>query len=216
MAENTKQAHASQEHMGRETIHLRIATIDDAQELLDIYAPYVTRTAISFEYDVPGLEEFRARISNTLQKYPYIVAVKDREILGYAYTHAFVGRAAYDWSAETTIYLKEDSTRTGIGRMLYEALERISKEQNILNMNACIGYPEIEDEHLTMNSVRFHEHMGYRMVGVFHNSGYKFGTWYHMVWMEKIIGEHTPAPLPVIPFSRLNLEKITHLLHFST
>ena len=194
----------------------RIATISDAKELLDIYAPYVTDTAISFEYDVPSLEEFEARITDILKKYPYLVAENNGEILGYAYTHAFVGRAAYDHAVETTIYLKEGRTKMGIGRMLYEALERISSAQNILNMNACIGYPEPPDEHLTMNSVQFHEHMGYRMVGTFHNCGYKFGTWYHMVWMEKMIGKHNPTPLPVIPFSDLNTEEITHLLHFST
>ena len=203
-----------QEHLNKPTI--RIATTDDTKQLLDIYAPYVTKTAISFECDVPSLEEFEGRIVNTLKKYPYLVAESGGEILGYAYTHAFVGRAAYDHAVETTIYLKEGSTKTGIGRMLYEALERISKEQNILNMNACIGYPEIPDEHLTMNSVEFHGHMGYRMVGTFHNCGYKFGTWYHMVWMEKIIGEHCSNPLPVIPFPDLNIEKIAHILHFST
>ena len=203
-----------QEQITKPTI--RIAAINDAKELLDIYAPYVTDTAISFEYDVPSLTEFEARIADILKKYPYLVAECDGEILGYAYTHAFVGRAAYDWSAETTIYLKENKTKSGVGRMLYEALERISEAQNILNMNACIGYPETEDEHLTLNSVQFHEHMGYRMVGIFHNCGYKFGTWYHMVWMEKMIGVHSPTPLPVIPFSELNQEKIRHLLQFST
>lgn len=195
---------------------IRVATAADAKELLDIYAPYVTDTAISFEYDVPGLSEFEARIADILKKYPYLVAEYDGEILGYAYTHAFVGRAAYDHAVETTIYLKKGKTKMGVGRMLYEALERISVAQNIFNMNACIGYPEVPDEHLTLNSVQFHEHMGYQMVGTFHNCGYKFNTWYHMVWMEKIIGNHDSAPLPVIPFPDLNSEKVAHLLHFST
>ena len=195
---------------------IRVATIDDAQELLNIYAPYVMKTAITFEYDVPGIREFEARIADTQEKYPYLVAEYDGEILGYACTHAFHERAAYGWSVETTIYLREDKTRLGIGGMLYEALERISRAQNILNMNACIGYPETEDEHLTLNSVRFHEHMGYRMVGTFHNCGYKFDNWYHMVWMEKIIGKHGSPPPPVIPFSDLDTEKIAHLLQFST
>lgn len=202
--------------MNNATILIRPATPDDAKELLDIYAPYVAKTAISFEYDVPGLEEFRARIADILKKYPYLVAECNGEILGYAYTHAFKERAAYDWSVETSIYLKEGKTKLGIGRKLYEALEKVSQAQNILNLNACIAYPEIEDEHLTMNSVQFHEHLGYRMVGLFHNSGYKFGTWYHMVWMEKMIGEHVSVPLPVIPFPDLDIEKISHLLHFST
>lgn len=184
-------------------IDIRVAKPEDAEELLSVYAPYVTKTAITFEYEVPGLEEFRERIRRTLQRYPYLVAQKDGELLGYAYTGAFVGRAAYDWSAEVSIYLKEDRRRMGIGRKLYQELERISKAQNITNLNACIGYPEKEDEYLTMNSIQFHAHMGYEMVGVFHKCGYKFGTWYNMAWMEKIIKEHEKSPEPVISFPEL-------------
>ena len=179
---------------------------EDAVALLEIYALYVEHTAISFEYDVPSVEEFRERIVNRLEKYPYLVAEVDGKMLGYAYTSPFVGRAAYGWSAETTIYLREDCRKMGVGRALYEALEKVSKAQNILNLNACIGYPREEDEYLTMNSVKFHEHMGYQMVGMFHNSGYKFGRWYHMVWMEKLIGEHKDKPKRVIPFRELSDE----------
>lgn len=189
--------------MQTNAINIRVAKPEDAEELLSVYAPYVTKTAITFEYEVPGLEEFRERIRRTLQRYPYLVAQKDGELLGYAYTGAFVGRAAYDWSAEVSIYLKEDRRKMGIGRRLYQELERISKAQNITNLNACIGYPEREDKHLTMNSIQFHEHMGYEMVGVFHKCGYKFGTWYNMAWMEKIIGEHEKSPEPVVSFPEL-------------
>ena len=189
--------------MQRNEIDIRVARPEDAEELLAVYAPYVTKTAITFEYEVPGLEEFQERIRRTLQRYPYLVAQKDGELLGYAYTGAFVGRAAYDWSAEVSIYLKEDRRKMGIGRRLYQELERITKAQNITNLNACIGYPEKEDEHLTMNSIQFHAHMGYEMVGVFHKCGYKFGTWYNMAWMEKIIKEHEKSPEPVISFPEL-------------
>lgn len=192
--------------MKREHIKIRTAVPEDAVALLEIYAPYVEHTAISFEYEVPSVEEFRERIVNRLEKYPYLVAEVDGKMLGYAYTSPFVGRAAYGWSAETTIYLREDCRKMGVGRALYEALEKVSKAQNILNLNACIGYPREEDEYLTMNSVKFHEHMGYQMVGMFHNSGYKFGRWYHMVWMEKLIGEHKDKPERVIPFRELSGE----------
>ena len=182
---------------------IRAATPDDAGELLAIYTPYVTNTAISFECEAPGLSEFQKRIENTLKRYPYLLAERDGEILGYAYTGPFVGRAAYAWAAETTIYLKEGKKKMGIGRALYEALEKVSRAQNILNLNACIGYPEAEDEYLTGNSVQFHGHMGYRMVGEFHKCGYKFGRWYNMVWMEKLLGEHGENPKEVIPFPAL-------------
>lgn len=192
--------------MKKEEMIIRTASPDDAAELLSVYAPYVEKTAISFEYEVPGVEEFRRRIERTLEKYPYLAAECGGRILGYVYTGPFIGRAAYGWSAEVSIYLREDCRRMGIGRRLYETLENVSRAQNILNLNACIGCPRTEDAHLTNNSMQFHEHMGYRLVGRFRESGYKFDTWYDMVWMEKILGEHVEKPKPVTAFSRLDAE----------
>lgn len=171
-------------------ISIRFAKLEDAKELLKIYAYYVTDTAISFETEVPSEEEFKLRIEEVLKSYPFIVACKDDEILGYAYLHSFVGRKAYELSAETTIYLNPDKKKMGIGKKLYSVLEDIAKEQNITNLYSCIGYVDKEDEYLNNNSVQFHEHIGFRMVGKFENCGHKFGRWYHMVWMEKIIGKH--------------------------
>lgn len=181
-------------------LRIRAAVVEDAAELLEIYRPYVEHTAITFEYDVPSVEEFASRITNTLQKYPYLVAEYEGRLIGYAYAGAFKERAAYDWSIETSVYVREDMKRMGVGRALYAVLEECLRKQHILNVNACIGYPEEEDEHLNADSVRFHKKMGYSMVGEFHRCGYKFGTWYNMVWMEKMLGEHSPEPLPVIPF----------------
>ena len=171
-------------------ISIRFAKPEDAKELLKIYAYYVTDTAISFETEVPSEEEFKLRIEEVLKSYPFIVACKDDEILGYAYLHSFVGRKAYELSAETTIYLNPDKKKMGIGKKLYSVLEDIAKAQNITNLYSCIGYVDKEDEYLNNNSVQFHEHIGFRIVGKFENCGHKFGRWYHMVWMEKIIGEH--------------------------
>ncbi|MDO5362216.1 MAG: GNAT family N-acetyltransferase [Eubacteriales bacterium] len=187
----------------KEKVLIRRASEEDAQAILDVYAPYIKNTAITFEYEVPSLEEFRERIRSTLKKYPYLVAEKEGEILGYAYTGAFVGRAACDWSVETSIYLKETGTKMGVGKMLYNAIEKISKAQNIVNLNACIAVPDTEDEHLNFNSAQFHAHLGYQFVGKFHKCGYKFENWYNLIWMEKTIGEHKKNPEPFIPFSEL-------------
>lgn len=173
---------------------IRSAAISDAEKLLSIYAYYVEHTAVTFEYDVPTVEEFRQRIRKTMVKYPYLVLERDREILGYAYAGPFVGRAAYDWSAEVTIYLAPGEHKKGYGRRLYDALERELKEKGVLNLYACIGYPNTEDEYLTKNSAQFHSHLGYKQVGVFSNCGFKFGRWYSMIWMEKMIGSHTEHP----------------------
>jgi len=185
-------------------IYLRIVTEDDAKEILAIYEYYVKNTAITFEYDLPCIQEFKSKIRNTSLRYPYIAAVKDREIIGYAYTGPFVGRAAYQWSCETAIYLEKSKRRLGAGRLLYQALEKISQIQNIINLNACIGYPQFEDEYLNKDSFLFHQHMGFSWVGEFHQCGYKFGRWYNMIWMEKILSRHIPNPSPVIPFASLS------------
>ncbi|MGI6206034.1 MAG: GNAT family N-acetyltransferase [Anaerovoracaceae bacterium] len=190
-------------------IIFRKVSPDDAEELLDIYAPYIEKTAITFEYTVPSAAEFRGRIEHTLKKYPYIKAVIDGRTAGYAYLGAFNEREAYDHSAETTIYLDMEERGHGLGTRLYTVLENIAGEQHILNLNACIGYPKDEnDEFLSVASPEFHKFMGYKTVGRFDSCGYKFGRWYDMIWMEKIIGEHTAKPEAVIPFPELGSEAL--------
>ena len=194
-------------------IKLRVARPSDAAELLALYAPYVEDTAISFETVVPSLEEFTERMVHKLPRYPYIVAEKGGELLGYAYLSPFVGRAAYLWAAETTIYLRRDCRKMGIGKMLYTALESLARAQGIINLEACIGWTDEPDEHLTNNSAEYHAHLGYRMVGRFYKCGYKFGTWYDMVWMEKLISEHPETPQDIIPFSELSAETLKKAGH---
>ena len=169
---------------------IRSAVLDDAERLLEIYAYYVRNTAISFECSVPLPEEFRERIRATLKKYPYLVIEENGVIQGYAYAGVFKNREAYDHCCEVTIYLDRHSKGKGYGRALYEKLEEKLGEMGIINLYACIGDPISEDEYLTRNSEKFHQHMGYVKAGEFHKCGHKFGRWYNMIWMEKIIGEH--------------------------
>ena len=183
--------------MSTERVQIRTARPDDAAALLEIYAPYVTDTAITFEYEIPTQAEFASRIEKTLEKYPYFVAEVDGRPVGYAYAGAFKKRAAYDWSVETSIYVRRDLKRMGVGRRLYDALEAALMAQGITNVNACIAYTGEPDAHLTQDSVRFHEHLGYRLVGRFDRCSWKFDRWYDMVWMEKHIGAHT-CPPPVL------------------
>ena len=174
---------------------IQAVEVQDAPELLSIYAPYVEKTAISFEHDVPSLSEFEDRIRSISEKLPYLKAVSENgEILGYAYAGSFRKQKAYDWSVETTVYVRQDHKRMGIGKQLYDRLEAILKDIGILNMNACIALPAENDAHVTMDSIYFHQRMGFSSVGTFHKSGYKFDTWYDMIWMEKIIGNHNTTP----------------------
>ena len=172
-------------------ITIRTAVPDDAAELLDIYAYYVEKTAITFEYDVPSLEEFKERISQTLMRDPYIVAENNGVIAGDSHAGTFTEKAAYDYSVEVTVYTHRSCHKQGLGRLLYTELESVLKQMGITNLYACIGVPaDSADEYLDNNSMDFHTHMGYVLAGRFHKCGYKFGRWYDMVWLEKIISEH--------------------------
>lgn len=168
---------------------IRQARLEDAARLLEIYSYYVQETAVSFEWKVPSLANFRGRISRTLKNFPYLVAERDGKILGYAYAHEFIGREAYKISAELTIYLDKDERQQGIGRKLYETLEEILKNSGIKNVYACVGTVEQADEFLNDDSKNFHERLGFRTVGVFKNCAEKFGRRYGMIWMEKILAE---------------------------
>ncbi len=181
---------------------IRLAQPDDAEALLQIYAYYVEHTAISFEFDVPSKEEFRARIETTLMRYPYLVAQRGGQIVGYAYAGTFKPRPAYDRSVETTIYLAKDCKNQGIGKTLYAHLEQELRRQNITNLYACIAVPVNDDPYVDTNSMDFHAHLGYRLVGTFQKCGYKFGHWYDMVWMEKYLVPHVAADA-FIPYSEL-------------
>ena len=168
-------------------LKIRMATVEDAGALLAIYAPYVERTAVSFELAVPSVEEFRARIVSKLERYPWFVAECNNEIVGYAYMGAFHERGAFGHSAEVSVYVREDRRRHGVGRVLYAALESEAKKRGILNLYACIAYTENDVPHLTRNSLDFHLRLGYRLVGVFRKCGYKFDRFYDMAWMEKLM-----------------------------
>lgn len=171
-------------------MRIRSAEPSDAKRLIEIYSYYIENTAITYEYEIPTTEEFEDRITNTLQKYPYLVLEETGKILGYTYAGVFKGRAAYSRSCEVSIYVDRDAHGHGYGRLLYSALEEELRARGILNLYACIASPVVDDEYLTGNSESFHHHLGFRRVGEFHKCAYKFDRWYNMIWMEKFVGKH--------------------------
>lgn len=174
--------------MSDDSIILRSATVDDADEILSIYSYYVKNTAITFEITVPSIEIFKKRIENTLKRFPYIVAELDGKIAGYCYASPLKEREAYKHSTELSIYVDANLRRKGIGRKLLEELEKQLLERGILNSYACIAKPAVEDEYLTFDSINFHGRMGYKQNGEFTRCARKFDRWYNMVWMEKFLG----------------------------
>ncbi len=167
---------------------LRDALPEDGAALLAIYKPYVEQTAISFECQAPTLEEFENRIRTISAKYPYLTAEIDGRVVGYAYAHAFGERAAYNLTAELSVYVERDERRGGIGRLLYEELERRLKAAGYHSMIAVITAPQEEnDPYSSLDSQKFHARMGFVKAGHLHQCGYKFGRWYDVVHMERLI-----------------------------
>ena len=166
---------------------IRMATVEDLPRVLEIYAPYVENTAISFEYTVPTLEEFTRRFLHITEQFPWLVWEEDGIVLGYAYGSLPFERAAYRWSAEASIYLCPEACGKGIGRKLYAALEELLQKQ---------GYRKVYTIITTANepSIAFHRAVGYRHTATMPDCGYKFGKWYGTVWMEIELNTWTTPP----------------------
>ncbi|MBE6943660.1 MAG: GNAT family N-acetyltransferase [Ruminococcaceae bacterium] len=182
---------------------IRIAREEDSAQLAAIYGWYVENTAVSFEYEAPKVAEFAGRIREILQTHPFLVYEEDSRLLGYAYAHPLIRRKACDWAVEVSIYIRRDARGKGIGRMLYEALENILLRQNICTLEACVAACDREDKYLTDSSVRFHTRMGYQTVGKMSDCGYKFGRWYHLLWMEKHIAQRKADTEAMRPFPEI-------------
>ena len=167
---------------------LRDALPEDGTLLAAIYKPYVEQTAVSFECQAPAPEEFTERIRTISAKYPYLVAEADGRAVGYAYAHEFGERAAYARTAELSVYVDMDCRRNGIGRILYEELESRLKAAGYHSMVAVITAPQTEDDpYSSLDSQKFHRRMGFVKAGHLHQCGHKFGRWYDVVHMEKLI-----------------------------
>ena len=157
---------------------IRIATEADVPAILEIYAPYVTGTTITFEYDIPTQAEFLARFQSITRDFPWLVWEEEGDILGYAYACRPFERTAYSWCAEPSIYVKPAAQGRGIGRKLYLALEEILKLQGYRILLALITGENT-------GSLAFHKQLGYDIAGELKACGYKFGRWLSVFWMEK-------------------------------
>ncbi|ATO45515.1 hypothetical protein C5L30_000795 [Companilactobacillus farciminis] len=176
----------------------RQATIDDAKELVAIYAPYITNTTITFETEIPTIEDFQQRIKDITTNFPYLVAVDDDDkILGYAYAHLYGTRAAYAWTVEASIYVDHNYKGHGLGRELYQRLEAILKRQGVVNLLAAVTEEN-------SGSVKFHGKLGYREVGTFQKAGFKFGRWLDVIWLQKELNPKLPEMKPIVPFNELS------------
>lgn len=154
---------------------IRQASIEDAPSLLSIYRPYVENTAITFEEDPPTLEDFQHRMASTLERSPYLAALSDGRIAGYAYAGPFHPRKAYDHAVELSIYIAPPFHHRGIGKALYGQLESILLSQQVFNLYACIAVTKEEDPFLPKDSPLFHRSLGFKTLGRFEKCGYKFG-----------------------------------------
>ncbi|MFM0599294.1 MULTISPECIES: GNAT family N-acetyltransferase [Streptococcus] len=159
-------------------IKIQSAQIEDAADLVAIYAPYVENTAITFETEIPTVADFAGRIEKTLEKFPYLVAVEEGQILGYAYASTYYARAAYDWTVELSVYVSREVRGKGIGSLLYAALEEELTVRGFKNFLACIALPNPV-------SLALHEKRGYEQVAHFKKVGYKFDSWHDIVWLQK-------------------------------
>lgn len=183
---------------------IRLATLNDCKQILNIYKPYVEQTSITFEYIVPTIEEFEQRFNNISSFYPYLVAVENDKVIGYAYASRYRLREAYNWGVELSIYLDSQVHHQGIGTKLYSSLLNILKIQGFFKAYACITYPN-------PMSINFHEKYGFNHIGMFPKTGYKFDKWLDTAWLELDL-QDSNVPKPIITIKELSKEAIDNCL----
>lgn len=176
---------------------VRLARPEDAPDLLRIYAPFVTDTCVSFEYEAPTAEEFAKRIESVGNSFPWLVCEADGKAAGYVYASRFAEREAYRWDAEMSIYVSPDFQRRGLGSVLYGCEEALLAAQGYRKLYALITVPNPQ-------SIGLHEHMGYARTAVYRDVGYKFGAWRDVAVLEKQILPPCAEPAAPIPVGRLD------------
>ena len=153
-----------------------MASNSDADALREIYRPYVESTAISFEIEVPALDEFSRRIATAVDGWAWLVAELENRIVGYAYGTAHRPRQAYRYSVEVSAYIDAGHQRRGIARALYSDLFVLLNGRGYHNAYAGITLPNEA-------SVAFHRSMGFKPVGVFPEVGRKLDAWHDVAWL---------------------------------
>jgi phosphinothricin acetyltransferase len=156
---------------------IRDARADDAAAMLDIYRPFVTDTAVSFELEPPTIDQFAERVAKAQSEWAWLVADADGAIAGYAYAGAFRTRAAYRWTAETSAYVGATHRGRGVGASLYHALLRALTDRGFCNAYAGIALPNEA-------SIALHRSVGFQPVGVFERAGWKFNRWHDVSWWQ--------------------------------
>lgn len=176
---------------------IRLATSEDAEQIQAIYALYCA-TPISFELEPPSVEEMHRRLAKVLGPYPWLVCEAGSELLGYVYATQHRERAAYCWSVDTTVYVRQRRQRQGVGRALYASLLAVLPLQGYVNAYAGVTLPNPA-------SVGLHEAMGFQQVGVYKQVGFKCGSWHDVAWFQRPLGERTSQPQPPLRLEEVRL-----------
>jgi len=166
---------------------IRLITEADAVEVLEIYKPFVLDTIISFEYEVPAVDEFLRRIKSVSSEFPWLLCLLGDKIVGYAYASKHRDRMAYQWSVDSAVYLSPAFQGKGIARILYESLFSILRMQGYYNVYAGISLPN-------ERSVGFHKAMGFEEIGIYKKTGYKLGNWHNTAWFQLHLTDHRDNP----------------------
>ncbi|USG61890.1 GNAT family N-acetyltransferase [Sneathiella marina] len=159
---------------------IRPSTPEDLPAITEIYGKSVESGLGSFEYTAPDILEMTVRRNNILeQQLPYIVAVRNGILLGFAYASPYRARAAYRFSVENSVYVRAEMHRQGIGKALLKKIITDCEELGKKQMIAVIGDSQ------NRNSISLHISLGFRLVGILESIGYKHDQWVDTVILQK-------------------------------
>jgi phosphinothricin acetyltransferase len=173
---------------------IRLALEEDAAEIAEIYRPFCESSAVSFEYVAPSAEEIASRLRAIAVQFPWLVLDDGGAVIGYAYASRHSERAAYGWSVNTAVYVREAHRRCGVGRALYTSLFQLLAAQGYFKAYAGITLPN-------PGSTGLHESFGFTPVGTYKGVGYKHGAWHDVIWYQRALQDQRMNPDPPVPIA---------------
>ena len=184
---------------------IRIIEPGDIEKVLEIYRPYIEDTVITFEYEVPSVLEFTNRVLSVVKEYPWLVCEVDGEVVGYAYASIYAMRTAFSWDCELSVYMDQEYRGRGMGRLLYEKVIKLVREQGYFNAYALIALPNEKSEKL-------HQSLSFTYEGRLKNIGYKLGNWVDLGYYVKRLQQEQVPSLPPISFEELDKNVINKII----
>ncbi|NMP37526.1 MAG: N-acetyltransferase [Clostridiales bacterium] len=192
------------ENLRPDFVKIRTAVPEDAAAMLEIYAPFILNSTASFETEVPSLEEFTEKITESMQTYPCVVFEYGGKVVGYTIARKFSPGATYMYDAKISLYVLAEYQDIKIEQSLYGSILEVLKGQGFYNAYSYIALP-------SERGLALHRSLKFEMVGTARRMCYKFNKWYDVAVLFKSLVDSTLPPKEITKMCDMNAQFVNRV-----